>query len=289
MSHIDDLIELIQTTNEIYLLNVNPERHVKSVFIQIDDLCELTLKSWLIKDSGDYQQQCLIELKNAKLIITKKHQNAFKEYCKNIDNGLATFKNDLEIESKASQIEKLDKILTDYPYLEDWSADISAGKFKSFSQIVEEVKNRHLLPANQLIHSILHRIKDRRNTRNSFFHDPNSLPLTINSKQCLNALCDLYEIINLLFPNALIDLSNQLLRVQIATIRALRDCADDEQKDSKYKDILNNWKHNDVNKNLKVSGEIKVKSSNRAYQYCIIHLYADQFYSALLNAGLISE
>lgn len=45
MSRIDDLIDLIQTTNEVYLMN--PSMNIRSAYIQIDDLCELSMKSFL--------------------------------------------------------------------------------------------------------------------------------------------------------------------------------------------------------------------------------------------------
>jgi hypothetical protein len=49
MSRVNDLIYLIQTTNQIYL--IDPKHHTRSAFIQIDDLCELTMKSWLQNDT----------------------------------------------------------------------------------------------------------------------------------------------------------------------------------------------------------------------------------------------
>jgi hypothetical protein len=45
MSRVDDLIDLIQTANDFYL--INPNRNVRMAYIQIDDLCELAMKSWL--------------------------------------------------------------------------------------------------------------------------------------------------------------------------------------------------------------------------------------------------
>jgi hypothetical protein len=45
MSRIDDLVDLIQAANDIYL--INPTRNVRMAYIQIDDLCELAMKSWL--------------------------------------------------------------------------------------------------------------------------------------------------------------------------------------------------------------------------------------------------
>lgn len=62
MSRLDDLIDLIQTTNEVYLMN--PSMNIRSAYIQIDDLCELSIKSFLqmniqnwssLKQNGRYK------------------------------------------------------------------------------------------------------------------------------------------------------------------------------------------------------------------------------------------
>lgn len=45
MSRAEDLVDLIETTNEIFL--INPRRNIRSAYIQIDDLCELIMKSHL--------------------------------------------------------------------------------------------------------------------------------------------------------------------------------------------------------------------------------------------------
>jgi hypothetical protein len=45
MSREADLVDLIKTANEIYL--VNPAGNARSAYIQIDDLCELIMKSYL--------------------------------------------------------------------------------------------------------------------------------------------------------------------------------------------------------------------------------------------------
>ena len=45
MSQLSDIIELIRTTNEVYFINA-PER-VRAVFILVDDLVELSLKTYL--------------------------------------------------------------------------------------------------------------------------------------------------------------------------------------------------------------------------------------------------
>ena len=45
MSRIDDLIALVQSANDTYL--VNPNRNARVAYILIDDICELAMKSWL--------------------------------------------------------------------------------------------------------------------------------------------------------------------------------------------------------------------------------------------------
>jgi hypothetical protein len=52
MPRIDDLLNLIQSANDIYL--VNPSRNVRMAYIQIDNLCELVMKSWLQENISDW-------------------------------------------------------------------------------------------------------------------------------------------------------------------------------------------------------------------------------------------
>lgn len=52
MSREADLLSLISTANEIYLSN--PANNARSAYIQIDDLCELILKSYLQANVKDW-------------------------------------------------------------------------------------------------------------------------------------------------------------------------------------------------------------------------------------------
>lgn len=45
MSRLDDLIDLIRSANDIFLSN--PARNTRMAYIQVDDLAELSIKSWL--------------------------------------------------------------------------------------------------------------------------------------------------------------------------------------------------------------------------------------------------
>ncbi len=51
MSRVDDLVALVQSANDVYL--VNPTRNARMAYILVDDICELAMKSWLqMRDSN---------------------------------------------------------------------------------------------------------------------------------------------------------------------------------------------------------------------------------------------
>lgn len=52
MSRLDDLIDLTRSIHDTYL--VNPARNVRLAYIQVDDLAELTFKTWLQENVADW-------------------------------------------------------------------------------------------------------------------------------------------------------------------------------------------------------------------------------------------
>lgn len=50
MAHVDDIVDLTQRAIDVYFSN--PQKNLRTVFIQIDDLCELGMKSYLKKIDG---------------------------------------------------------------------------------------------------------------------------------------------------------------------------------------------------------------------------------------------
>ena len=221
MSREADLVDLIKTANEIYL--VNPAGNARSAYIQIDDLCELILKSFL-------------------------------------------------------QVKK-----------NNWSPVVRTGNgreyFKGFKDVSKEV--RQLLTNNKTVNDLLTSIEGRRANRNQFFHNHDMTGLTITDEHCLQAFCDLYDLLNALFPKAFKNYENRVLRAQVAAIRALRDCAQSPIKKQKYNEIVNKWRNEETNKTLRATGEVRIRFPNLAYDYCVIHYYPDQFYDALQESGLI--
>ncbi len=221
MSREADLVDLIKTANEIYL--VNPAGNARSAYIQIDDLCELIMKSYLQANVAAWSPIS--------------HQRNSRDY------------------------------------------------FKGFWTITGEVRQQ--MPGNQAVSDLLDRIEGRRTNRNRFFHDHEMSGLTVTDEHCLQSFCDLYDLLDALFPTAFRNYENRVLRAQVAAIRALRDCAQSPIKKQKYNEIVNKWRNEETNKTLRATGEVRIRFPNLAYDYCVIHYYPDQFYDALQQAGLI--
>jgi hypothetical protein len=221
MSRESDLVDLIKTANEIYL--VNPTANARSAYIQIDDLCELIMKSYL---------QASI---NAWSPIS--HQHSGRDY------------------------------------------------FKGFWTITAEVRQQ--LPGNQIVSDLLDRIEGRRTNRNRFFHDHQMSGLTVTDDHCLQSFCDLYSLFHTLFPTALTSHATPVLRAQVGAIHALKDCAQDPAKKQQYNSIISTWRNEEQPLTLRGKGELKLKFSNLAYEYCVIHYYADRFFDELNQKRLL--
>lgn len=218
MSREKDLIDLIRTANEVYL--INPSNNVRTAYILIDDLCELMTKFFLqSKDAA-------------------------------------------------------------------WSAEKANGNFKKFNDITKEVRAKH--PGNGKVDRLLTNFDSRRKNRNSFFHDHNMTGLTVSADNCLEAFCDLYDLLDVLFPDAVKKNKTATYQAQTATIRVLKDCATDDDKQKKFNNLMKNWEHDEGKKSLKVKGEVMMEFPDRSYQYCVIHYFSQRFYDALKSAGLTS-
>lgn len=92
-------------------------------------------------------------------------------------------------------------LLVDDP---QWSDTRAGGRFKNFRVITSEVqavfrqKRQADVPA---VDALLRNIEGRRDRRNKFFHSTDLLDLTIQSRDCVEAFCDMLDLAALLFPN----------------------------------------------------------------------------------------
>jgi hypothetical protein len=69
MSRLDDVLELIQTTNEVYFITA-PGR-VRTAYILVDDIVELSLKIFLQEKTYEQRRNCQAVLESASLVTSK--------------------------------------------------------------------------------------------------------------------------------------------------------------------------------------------------------------------------
>jgi hypothetical protein len=226
MSRIQDLLNLMESTNDFYL--VAPGRNDRSVYIQVDDICELAMKSWLHEDVLRRQDACIESLQARNLVKNSKQKEVMRSYfngeCRRQDLKLA-----LGVTKDKTKRKILNRELQRQQAPKQWMAK-EGGKWKRFDTVIDEVKN--LKPTsmngtanlqNQRLHELLDRINARRANRNGFFHDHNQTSLSIQPQACLDAITDLYRLCELLF-DAQFEAERRkqewvAYRVQVALIR----------------------------------------------------------------------
>ena len=255
MSRLDDLVDLIQSANDVYL--INPARNVRSAYIQIDDLCELTMKSWCQGETTARQQQCLRDIQQAGLPASARHRNAVKQYFTDGDN--TNLLSGLSVIAGSSQDIILQGILTSNQPVADWSAEGIRG-FKRFHELVLEVKDLRADPPHHELHLTLDRIQSRRDNRNHFFHDQNQSGLTVDGSSCLLAFLDLYRLNELLYGQDFVDriTANAVVKAQIAIINLRHRGSTASKISEPYNEVLQ-------------TSKLKLTINSPGHEYCLLH------------------
>jgi hypothetical protein len=223
MSRTDDLIDLLRATNDILL--VNEVQNVRSAYIQVDDLCELALKSFL---------QATVPNWDPTDGVTARGQPRFK--------GFWTVANEVLIQC----------------------------------------------PGNARLHELLDEFKDRREARNHFFHDHALAGLTVTPEKCFDALCDLYELLSLLFVDFTRKVENNIiLKTQMAVIRVKREAWRNGGVNNRYQAILSEWANGENSRYLPRQGVVLLRHPCMGFEFSAIYLDARGVYEALEEKGLI--
>lgn len=223
MSRVDDLVDLVKTTNDILL--VNEAQNVRTVYIQVDDLCELALKSYLQANTDNWDPTDGV-----------------------LPNG--------------------------------------RPHFKGFWTVVRETRDEFY--GNQQLSDLLGRFADRREERNRFFHDHALSGLTVAPEKCLEALCDLYELLGILFPDFWDKVeANSILKAQIAVIRLKRRMWQDGSLNHRYQAILQQWRHGEGTEYLPVKGVALLRHPCLGYEFSVVYMDARGLYDELARAGLV--
>ncbi|AKB19529.1 hypothetical protein [Methanosarcina sp. WWM596] len=258
MAYIHDLIDLIKNANDIYL--VSPSNNVRSAYIQIDDLCELTMKSWLQSNTKYNHKSCIEDLEKLGLLKNPTHTNSFQKFIRN-EVDQTQLENSLGIGRDESKKKQLDGVLSKYRSFFTWSPEYSAGQFKSFYNIVDEIKARKPFEQNNELYHILKNILDRRTHRNNFFHNQDQMGLTVDQNKCLDAFLDLYALNSLLFEDEFEQTieGDYVFLAQMAVINLKRISSEMEYANRLYQDFLINY------------GSIKLDPNTLGHEFCLIY------------------
>lgn len=134
---VDDIASLCSNVIDIFLCR--PDTNARLSFIQVDDVIELGLKTWLYLNVPGWTA------------VDHVHPTTGKEY------------------------------------------------FKGFPTVVSEVTGNSSAPASA--GPLLIRATTRRNQRNSFFHDHRQAGLTIEPRRCIEAIIDMLDLFEAIFPD----------------------------------------------------------------------------------------
>jgi hypothetical protein len=217
MSRLDDIIDLIQTTNEVYFITA-PGR-VRTAYILVDDIVELTLKTFLQEKTLEQRAACQTDLESAGLVTTQNHKTTLKRFYE-AEIDIAELSNRLG--RGTNSISTLQGHFASYPLLQHWSANNPSAR-NTFDTVINEVKPFFPPSSSGVAHpasDLLDEALQRHTTRNKFYHDHQQTGLTIDDDKCLRALCSLFDLMEHLFPDFLSRIQRyNTVRCQIGVIR----------------------------------------------------------------------
>ena len=267
MAGLENLIELIRTTNEVYFITA-PER-VRAAYILVDDIVELALKTYLQEHTVKQRKACRAALEGAGLLTTDKHLAALDRYFTGkVDLvGLAQALG----QNGSSAQANLQSLVNPFGDLRHWSVNDPSKRTK-FYEISQEVKD--LNPSNTHLHQLLDDAFTRHENRNRMYHDHLYTGWSISDVRCLRALCDLFQLMEALFPNFLDFLHNpqyHTVRCQIGVLRLKLQAEEGRQEVAKP--------YNDALAQLKNGHQYDLNP--RSVEHSIVHTVSDRFFFAL--------
>jgi hypothetical protein len=268
MSRLDDIIELIQTTNEVYFITA-PGR-VRTAYILVDDILELALKTFLQEKTLERRDKCREELANGRILASPAHHKALTRY----------FEDEIDLTELCSKLGRtnnpasVESILNNYRDLNHWSANNPEAK-KDFQDVINEVKQEFLLLGGQTTSTVLTLLDEavkRHKTRNKFYHDHQQIGLTINDERCVSALCDMFNLMEYVFPNFADEIKkHNTVRCQIGVLRLKQTASLGHQELSLI--------YNDALEQLK--DDHRYDSHPRAIEHSLVHTVSNRFFRAL--------
>ncbi|MBW4553239.1 MAG: hypothetical protein KME35_19315 [Aphanocapsa sp. GSE-SYN-MK-11-07L] len=269
MSRLDDIIDLIQTTNEVYFITA-PGR-VRTAFILVDDIVELTLKTFLQEKALEQRAACQTDLETAGLVTTQNHRTSLRRYCKE-DIDISTLSNDLG--RGAAGVPTLQGHFASYTFLRHWSANNPSSR-NTFDTVINEVKVFFPSSTSGTSHPVsdlLDEALQRHTTRNKFYHNHHQTGLTIDDDKCLRALCGLFDLMEHLFHDFIDKVKqNHTVRCQIGVLRLKKTASVGQMELSQpYTNALEQIKRGH-----------RYDMEHRSIEHSLVHTVSDRFFRAL--------
>jgi hypothetical protein len=265
MSQLSDIIELIRTTNEVYFITA-PER-VRAVFILVDDLVELSLKTYLYHYTKNQRELCKKDLEANGLVQNDAHKTVLENYF----NGRTDINNLAQRlgQNGAPALASLQTRLNAFGDLQHWSINKPETR-KDFDDVVNEVKR--LQPTNIPLTDLLDKAFQRHSLRNKLYHDHHSTGWSIKDEKCLEAMCELFDLLNMLFPDFLVEVKRKptvscqigVLRLKFAAHQGRNEVA------QPYLDALS-----------AIKKDHRYDVEPRSVEHSLVHTVSDRFFRAL--------
>lgn len=269
MAELDNLIELIRTTNEVYFITA-PER-VRAAFILVDDIVELALKTYLHDYALEQQRLRQEDLENNQPILlrTPQHQKQLNDFFgESID--LAGLCSGLGVNGSKAQSD-LHKRISRFQNLHHWSVYEPSNRI-SMDNVIQEIKD--LNPSEHTLNELLDGAFDRHKIRNIMYHDHQQSGLGVLDVQCLRAFCDLFVLLCSLFPQFtdLLQLpKNSTVKAQVGVLQLKLQACEGRQEVSKP--------YNDALEQLKAHHNYELNP--RSIEHSILHTVSDRFFNAV--------
>jgi hypothetical protein len=269
MSRLDDIIDLIQTTNEVYFITA-PGR-VRTAYILVDDIVELTLKTFLQEKALEQRTACQTDLEAAGLVTSDRHRSNLRRYYEEeIDiNDLSN-----SLGRGAGGVPILQGHFINYPLLQHWSANNPSAR-NTFDTVINEVKPFFPPSASGVAHpasDLLDEALQRHTTRNKFYHDHQQTGLTIDDDKCLRALCGMFDLMEYLFPDFIDKVKqNHTVRCQIGVLRL--------KKTSSIGQMELTQPYLNALEQIKKGHQYDIHE--RAIEHSLVHTVSDRFFQAL--------
>ncbi len=264
MSQLENLIELIRTVNEVYFITA-PER-VRAAYILVDDIVELSLKTFLYEYTIKQRDECQVALEGADILTSNRHRNRLESYYRDeitIDD-LATGLG----QASAALRPAFDALMTPFDHVQHWSAQQNSPHV-GFHKAVQDVKVLH--PANIRLQALLDDIFNRHERRNQLYHDHQHMAWSIGDRRCLQAMCDLFELLEILFPDFLATIQNHsTVRCQIGVLRLKLAAEGNEELKEPFKEALEQVQRNH-----------RYDLDPRSVEHSLIHTVSNRFFIAL--------